>query len=142
MITNMCESSGREWCRDDSTARRFLWWPGGALIFDSPSDLRCKGNKSPNVISSSVYRLENTDAKDLREELVSLLFAARRGFVRIFFVRKFIVLIVFNRGFIFGTHVRQWQRLDAGYLRVVEFSLSGDRGQRIQQTERTGIKLK
>lgn len=39
-MMNMCESSGREWCRDDSTARRLRWWPGGVFIFVKPKDLQ------------------------------------------------------------------------------------------------------
>lgn len=36
----MCESSGLEWWRDDSTARRLRWWPGSGLTFDKPNDLK------------------------------------------------------------------------------------------------------
>lgn len=41
-MMNMCESSGREWCRDDSTARRLRWWPGGVFIFVKPKDLQAR----------------------------------------------------------------------------------------------------
>lgn len=41
-MMNMCESSGREWWRDDSTARRLRWWPGGDFSFAKPNDLHMR----------------------------------------------------------------------------------------------------